>query len=574
MHQAAKAGDFLESGMNKRRIFWSIFAILVVAYAGVSSRATLSYSATCPRCLQHAGGVEKSIFGVVYHRKEVKRQASGGLGGPDVFGPPVSPVDPHLYDEIAGHACDHVFIRGGFCRYSGRGVGCGVSGKAREYEFRHGLVENLYRAYLRVPDKPLARETSELIDQLFPVSSGAGVPPPPMRHIFEAEAKPNEPLSILFRGLGLVSSAEEWRQVLNAARAGDGSLELLKNRDLLISRLDSPDPAVRVQAVDLLAAMNQPDAWTAVGTRLGDRQVRQHAAEKIVWAHYLPLFDAVLEADEQARSPDADVEEDFVPEPLRSIITYLKPDEIRTLLAQQRPRVDRFCLIAIRQQDGFEFLDEVVALQNRLPSQEAVATIEWLLAGPDALGVRSESSSRSSEDPWTAMKADTKMTPVEEMSGYTALGKESYRIQQEVVRLGSQRDAANWPALCERYETWNARGGAEWWAAAFAQAMAESDRQKTLDFLASELDASRYPAERIRNALAGLGAIADPSSLAAIDALVGQARWKPIHEHPHYRKLFDYAQHRCRGIHLWRLERNADGTRSIKKPAPLLRGEE
>lgn len=560
--------------MSKRRIVWSVVAVLVVTFAGLSSRSSVSYSATCPRCLQHASGVEKSVLRVPYHRKEVQRQASGGLASPDVFGPPVVPIDPHLYEEINGHACDHVFIRGGFCRSSGGVIGCGRFGDADRYEFRHSLVENLYRAYLRVPDKPLARETSDLIEQLFPVSSGAGVPPPPMRRLFEAEAKPNEPLSILFRGLGVVSSAEEWRQVLNAARAGDGSLELLKNRELLVTRLDSPDPAVRVQAIDLLAAMNQPEAWAAVGTRLGDRQVGKHAAEKIVWGRYLPLFDAVLEADEQARSPDVRIDADFVPAPLRSLIDSLKPDEIRTLIAQQRPRVDRFCLLAIRQHDGFEFLDEAVALLNRRPSQEAVLTIQSLLAGPDALGVRSKSSSRSSEDPWTAMKTDTIITPVEEMSGYTSLGKESYRIQQEVVRLGSQRDAANWPALLERYETWNARGGSEWWAAAFAQAMAESDRQKTLDFLANELDASRYPPERIRNALAGLGAIADPNSLAAVEALGAETRWKHYLDNAYFRKPFDYALHRCRGIHLWRLERNADSSYTIKKPEPLLRSEE
>jgi hypothetical protein len=373
--------------MSKRRIFWVIVAIPVVAFLGAASRSTLSYSATCPRCLQHAGGVEKSIFGVIFSRKVVQRQSSGGLGSPDAFDSPAAPVDPRLYEEISGHPCDHMLMRGGFCRYSGGGVGCGLFGDSQRFEFRNAIAENLYRAYLRVPDKPLARETFELVDQLFPIRSGTRAASVPMRHTFEAEARPNEPLSILMRGLGLVSSVEEWREVLNAARAGDGSLALLNDLDLLTSRLDSPDPAVRVQAIDLLAAMNQPGAWTAVATCLDDPQVGLHASERIVWRRYLPLFDAVLEAAEKALSPDERIESlDSIPEPLRDFVTYLEPDEIRSLLSQQRPRVDLLCLAAIQKQEAFDFLDEVVDLLNRRPTVAAAATVEILFEGSDTLG--------------------------------------------------------------------------------------------------------------------------------------------------------------------------------------------
>ena len=179
---------------------------------GTCSRSTLSYGAICARCLQHASGIEKSIFGVRYYRKAVHRQASGGLMSPDIFGPPIAQIDPHLYEEISGHACAHLFMRTGFCRYSSGMVGCGSFG-GRQYQFRNALIENLYRAYLRVPDKPLARESFELIDQLFPVSSDRSAERPPMQHPLEAEALPNEPLSILLRGLALVSSTTEWRRV-------------------------------------------------------------------------------------------------------------------------------------------------------------------------------------------------------------------------------------------------------------------------------------------------------------------------------------------------------------------------
>jgi hypothetical protein len=109
-------------------------------------------------------------------------------------------------------------------------IGCGSYG-GRQYQFRNALIENLYRAYIRVPDKQLARESFELVEELFPISSEKRIEEPRMQHPLEAEARPNEPLSILLRGLALVSTTTEWRQVLNAARAGDGSLGLLQNQD-------------------------------------------------------------------------------------------------------------------------------------------------------------------------------------------------------------------------------------------------------------------------------------------------------------------------------------------------------
>jgi hypothetical protein len=545
-----------------RTVFWVISALFVLMLLASGSRSTLSYSAVCPRCMQHAAGVEKSFFGIVYSRKEVHRQTSGGLMSPDIFGPPVAQIDPRFYEEIMGHPCTHVFIRGGFCRYSGGMVACGSFGQARQYEFRHALIENLFRAYRRTSDKVLARETYGLIDELYPIVDPKDRrSPPPLLHPLEAEAWPNEPLSILLRGLALVNTSEEWRDVLAATRQGNGFLDLLQNQAILASRLEHSDPAVRLQAVDQLAAMKDPAAWSLVATVLNDRAIGKHAAERIVWARYLPLFDAVFEADEEADQERDPVE--YLPKAFRNITGELSVKEIRALLAQDKPYADRICLAAIRQQNRLEMLDEVVALLNRRPSRAAVVTVESLLEGPYPLDVTKTSNGKSAKDPWSSLVAETRMNAGGNTSSFTSSGEHMYRIQQQVVTLGIQRNPENWPKLRDLYKQWISKGGAEWWAAGFAQAMAESDRKKTQIFLAAELDEGERQQMRTTAALSGLGAIGDPSSLPALEAFEQQAKGGEFDKHPYYRKYLDYALHRCHGIHKRRLVQNADSAYRI-----------
>jgi hypothetical protein len=42
------------------------------------------------------------------------------------------------------------------------------------------------------------------------------------------EAMPDEPASILFRGLALIHNPSDWQAVLDAAQKGDGNIPLLK----------------------------------------------------------------------------------------------------------------------------------------------------------------------------------------------------------------------------------------------------------------------------------------------------------------------------------------------------------
>jgi hypothetical protein len=138
-------------------------------------------------------------------------------------------------------------------------------------------------------------------------------------------------------------------------------------------------------------------------------------------------------------------------------------------------------------------------------------------------------------------------------------------MQQEVVRIGIERNPANWTKLHDIYCRWISERGSEWVAAGFSQAMAESDRVKTLTFLAGELDPRDDRRPQTLGALAGLGAIADESSVPALESFRNKAAGGLFEENAYYRKFLDYALHRCRGIHRWRLVKNSDSTYTIEK---------
>ena len=104
-------------------------------------------------------------------------------------------------------------------------------------------------------------------------------------------------------------------------------------------------------------------------------------------------------------------------------------------------------------------------------------------------------------------------------------------------------------------------GGNGWYAAGFAQAMAESDRAKTLEFLAGELDGDYA---RCAAALSSLGIIADPSSLPALRAFREKSKGNTVGNKP-YNQMLEHALQRCQGIHRWQLVRDLNGSYSIAK---------
>jgi hypothetical protein len=368
-----------------------------------------------------------------------------------------------------------------------------------------------------------------------------------------------------------VNTPSEWREVLDAALAGNGSLELLQNRGQLATRLELPDPAVRRQVIDQLAAQNEPEAWALISRCLNDPKTRNHAIGEILSARYLPLFADVFEAEEKARSPNSWLSDPvrYVPSVFNDIIRDLTTEEIRTLLAQQRPHAEKISFAAIRHQHRFEFLDEIVAILNQRPSETAVATVESLLQGPCPDSLKPSTNGKSAKDPWTSLIEDRNNGVLGRIA-FKGNGKRTDSIPVELVRLALQRDPANWPQMCELRREWILNGGSEWQSVAFAQAMAETDRAKTLDLLANELDPRDNLSARTAATLAGLGVIADQSSAPHLEAFRQKSKGGLFEKHAYYRKYLAFALHRCRQIHQWKLVQHADSSYSIEKPGKPL----
>lgn len=540
--------------MKKGRLIF--YLLLAVAVVGLS-RSTHTYLATCVACLQRARSVEKSILGITYSRTEELSPHAGTAYDPVTNLRVIAPLVPKIYQEITGHRCEHTFVRDRFLR---------------KYDFRKALVENLYRGYLRVPDQALARETAAMIDQLYQINLAKNAAAPgirqPMQYAFEAASLPNEPLSILYRGLGLVSNPTEWRQVLDAARAGDGSLKLLVDPAILALRLDNPDPAVRSQVIDQLAALSDPRAWSAIASCLKDPHLRTRASERIVSSGHLEFFEAVFKANEEARAREHVKEDDpvgYTPQIFDHLLVKYSAEEIRNLFAQNRPHLDRLGFAAIRRQSRFEFLEEVLALLNERPSPAAVRAIESLLQGPTPFEAGMHFNDLPRLDPWAYLMTHTHMKPVESLTNYTEGGKKSILAKQVIVRLGLQRDPARWGELRDLYIRSIPQLGGEQTSAAIAQAMAESDRAKTLDFLLSQLDLDYSRKEQTVAAITGLGAIADPGSLVPLLEFLKRGAGPSFEKHPYYQPYIAYALHRCRGSQRWRLIQSKDSIYSIEK---------
>ena len=111
-----------------RLISYSLLAILAILLLGDYSRSKLSYSSTCMRCLQEARGVEKSILGITYSHDEKEHPSERGGFISYTDGTRISPIDPKVYQKIAGRPCEHIFVRTGICHYRSRSVGCGRFG--------------------------------------------------------------------------------------------------------------------------------------------------------------------------------------------------------------------------------------------------------------------------------------------------------------------------------------------------------------------------------------------------------------------------------------------------------------
>ena len=124
----------------------------------------------------------------------------------------------------------------------------------------------------------------------------------------------------------------------------------------------------------------------------------------------------------------------------------------------------------------------------------------------------------------------------------------------------------SWPQLQIAFDRM-AQSRSEWEAANVALALSACDQVKTRDWFLSELSQTTN-AKRRACILAGMGAIADPNFLPALMELDASPSRPRRPDFPPQAICLDYALHRCRGIYLWRVEKNAEGQYVLTRPQP------
>ncbi len=430
------------------------------------------------------------------------------------------------------------------------------------------LTAQIYQTYTRIPDRKLARETWRLIDAKCPVAphSNNGARDRdsewngPDFLLLVGEGEPSK----LSSGLDLATTADDWRELLTAVKAGQWPQWLLR-RELIVQRLAHDDPLVRQRAIILLAAANTPDSWADVAAALKDDRLRGAAAKEIVRARYVPFFAAALEADagDRGRQPDLNSFLPFSDAVLQNIGIFTD-EEMRKLLAEKHPLIDWICLKQIAKDRHLDFLPEALQILNRGQPSIARDTIKALFAGLDVWGV--EPLTKYGEDPLRWLIAETSLAPLHTLV-LTPSGKRTQPIIQDVVRCAKEPHPKHWEKLRELALQWQQLRGAELWSAAFIEAMHQSDRARTERWLLEALAAADPEDSNTSHFLGGAGTIADPKFLPAVEAFSRKAEGHLFGTNSYYTRYLHFALHRCRQIHRWQLTKDADGRWVVDKSA-------
>jgi len=216
-----------------QRLFWVVVGVIVATLLVVflvslifGGFVTEDYGVVCTRCLERYTYVDRSICGIRYYR--VIRPE--GLKEPFYISRTGATAQfaPDTYEKIFVQSCAHHLIRyGGFGRQTASMEADGVISTPPGIEVRIGLLARLFEAFNRVPDRDLAQETYAMIDRGYPETldwhSEVAMP-----NLLLADSMPDEPASILFRGLAKVRNSPDWRAVLDAAEKRNGNIPLLK----------------------------------------------------------------------------------------------------------------------------------------------------------------------------------------------------------------------------------------------------------------------------------------------------------------------------------------------------------
>ena len=460
---------------------------------------------------------------------------------PAALGGGVPQVDPAFFEELTGSKCVHVFVLQGKCVYSMSLVKC--YGGARQYQSRIETLEELYNLYRRVPSKSLAKQTYERIDRVQPVgatSRGAD-------------------LYLLREHLTLVTNEQDWKYVLALpleVQAGIG--EAFFNRERLIALLGNTNASIRLKAFELLLTDEDENTWRIVGNLLDDAQLGSIARSRIMQQRHFPLYGAVLRRvayESQRDAPDT-----FRGWPYSAgwlpLLGSLTDDDIYELLRQKDRFVDVFCFGVIAVQQKLHFLEQMVAVLNERSSPQAVVAIRELLAGPYPFVFNPREPQHWAQVRWLPSATN--------VWTWCSVGDE-YLKDLAALRLPAEPRKESWEPLRSFFELCVTRKFSESPAASLAHAMSLCDTTRTRSWLLEELRENRDP-ERLACALAGAGTIADPELLPALEKIAASPERPNKADWPRQAACLDYALHRCRGIHLWQLEKNPQGRYVIVKP--------
>jgi len=536
---------------------------LALFVLGCLTYTRISYNTICGRCLQQKHGLERRAFGSPFYWRQWPEQRSAGLASPAGLGPRIPQVDPGLYKKIFQRPCQHAFKRGGVCTYTFGMVKCGSSREASTIRYRLELIERIYRLYLKHMNAELARRSFQIVDQLQPIDGDTSK----MMEMLECSER-----------LALVSSLEDWREVLDFQQgiAATGT-DPRKDHDKLVKLFREADPEIRGLALNHLAQLKTPAAWEVVGQALSDTNYSYGAAGLIITERYPPLLGKALRVAARKQAVGRDEIWPFSG-PLWTFDGRIEDEELRALLKLDDPFVDRYCLAQIWSLHRYGLLEDVLAVHSERLSAASKIAIDQLLLGPSPFGqITLEDVTRPDSDHYSFVRHDPWTTLKRRISIDMGRGDhETDRIQRQVVALGKEGTATNWDAIHAAWERWVTMLAAEWWAAAFAQALQACDAERTEQWLGQQLQSTNLHLVRHRFSclLAAAGAVANPRLVSSLER-ISPTNASSAQIDGGLDLFLRYALHRCRRIQDGRLVQDQNGRYVIENlpPTPGVRSE-
>lgn len=521
-----------------------LFALtLLVGLAGAVSVQRVTYSGTCALCLVGARGGETRVLGLRMRSWEKvgteERDRHEGEA-------PLSPC----YAEIWGHPCKHAVKRGGMGQSSWGVIGCGSYADERAFAPRIEAVRALFQLYRRIPDVTLARESYRCIDALL--DAGATVRTA-LEQRYEAAPPGRTRLSALTEMLNMVATPEEWSAANRHAQSGfSGSPPLLADVELLKARLRSTHPETHRAASLALMELPTEERWNFVSMGLDDPdpKIQEAAGGIIIGNHHLDLFRDLLLKRKPGYLNDY-------------LAQSIEDGDVVALLERDDPVTDALCFKAIAHSWRIQFLDQLVRKLNRRDEDGTRRAIGDLLAGPKVFD--GETEHWNGIEPLAA-SSDELRSIIKLGTASKIRDKRKYTFLNACKALAAERRLSDWSILQSAYLEAVGGGVNETFAAVMARAMWEIDRSTTASFLKEEVKLA--DPHRLTCAFAGMGMLAEREFLDPLLAFQKRIAEAPgphpnalehTFQNAYYGQFLKYALHRCRGMHLQKVQRGSDG---------------